>query len=178
MRQQGKEGEQKAPGKAIFPGMYPKSTGIPQGWADVCAPRLVWYRTGRCSVQELSAVVLPSHTAEQHGHDHNGWTSGSPESHLQPKRCTQGHTNCANAISGEVAFCNQDSLFESMCSPGGRVWGSSQADVSVSVLQQGGCSLEHPAGRKCTAGSGCPPWTHLQSTKGKDSERELLSQAR
>lgn len=60
-------------------------------------------------------------------------------------------------------------------SPEVHVSSSSPAGVSASVLQLDGCSLKHLTGRRCTAGSSCLPWKHLQSTrrrKKKKRERE------
>lgn len=54
-----------------------------------------------CSVPELSAVVLPSHKAEQYGHGHNEWTSDFPELHLPPAVLT---SDSFQAILSEVGL--------------------------------------------------------------------------
>lgn len=77
--------------------------GIPQGWADACAPQPVWCHTGPCSAPELSAAVLPSRTAEQRGPGHSVWTSGSPGSHLLPKNV---HAHMKTQIMFDITACH------------------------------------------------------------------------
>ena len=77
---------------------------------------------------------------------------------------------CLNIIKS-ICFVQSREEYKLESLPGVHVSGSSQADVSVSDLLLGGCSLKHPTGRRCIAGSSCPPWKHQQSTKEQFKRR-------